>query len=109
MPATSSGVGDFPVDASSKLAVAEDDLKHRRSESASPRAGTAPGRARAHDGQHGRAVDVLGLDQQIGTVLRELLRQLVAWWQRPGPDIACGDRFGESLVGVGGGPGKSPP
>jgi hypothetical protein len=27
----------------------------------------------------------------------------------PGPDIACGDRFGESLVGVGGGPGKSPP
>jgi hypothetical protein len=27
----------------------------------------------------------------------------------PGPDIACGDRFGESLVGVGGGPGTSPP
>jgi hypothetical protein len=54
-------------------------------------------------------VDFRGLDQQIAIVLRELLRQLVAGRQRAGPDIAYGDRFGESLIGVGGGPGKSPP
>jgi hypothetical protein len=85
MPATSSGVGDFPVGAGSKLAVAEDDLKRRPQRECQSSSGTAPGRAGAYDGQRGRAVDVLGLDQQIGTVLRELLRQLVAWRRRVRP------------------------
>src|SRR5690349_10019914 len=62
MTVTSSGVGDFPVRARGKLAVAEDDPKHPPQRKRPSASGDRAGSRRRPRLQ--RAVDVLGLDQQ---------------------------------------------